>query len=343
MRILIADDDPVSRRLLERTLLRLGHDVVAVSDGAGARDALLDPKGPRLAILDWMMPGLDGLEVCRAVRVPDAPYVYVILLTARTGHEDLVTGLSAEADDFLVKPFNALELEARIQSGARILDLQATLLAAQDTLRREATHDRLTGLWNRGMTLDHLGRECQRAGRMGNTVSVALADIDHFKQINDTYGHDAGDAVLQAVAGRMRAAIREADAIGRYGGEEFLLVLAPASSAEAAGVAERVRRGVADTPIPAGRAVLSVTVSVGVASAPGYGSNPTALISTADAALYRAKASGRNRIETARGLPLESRRTSGSCGPSAPARGRCAGGTRRSAAPPAASSRPTDT
>jgi DNA-binding response OmpR family regulator len=175
MRILIADDDPVSRRLLERTLQRLGHEVVVVSEGTAARDALLDPAGPRLAILDWMMPGLDGLAVCHAVRQREAPYVYLIMLTARDSDADVVAGLVAEADDYLTKPFDALELNARIQSGERIIDLQTRLLNAERDLRYQATHDRLTGLWNRGMILDHLARSVKRADRSDEPLTAAAA------------------------------------------------------------------------------------------------------------------------------------------------------------------------
>jgi diguanylate cyclase (GGDEF)-like protein len=298
MRILIADDDPVSRRLLERTLQRLGHEVVVVSEGTAARDALLDPAGPRLAILDWMMPGLDGLAVCHAVRQREAPYVYLIMLTARDSDADVVAGLVAEADDYLTKPFDALELNARIQSGERIIDLQTRLLNAERDLRYQATHDRLTGLWNRGMILDHLARSVKRADRSGEPLTVALADVDHFKNINDTYGHDAGDKVLREVSARMRSALREVDAVGRYGGEEFLVVLESDRAGHLAAL-ERMCRAVNATPIDAGRALVPVTLSVGAARfLPG--ADPSRLISTADDELYRAKADGRNCLRMAR-------------------------------------------
>ena len=298
MKILIAEDDAISRRLLEHTLVRLGHEVVAVSDGNEAVQLLLAADAPRLAILDWMMPGADGLAVCREVRDKAASYVYVILLSAKDRHEDMITGLDSGADDFLTKPFNAVELRARLRSGTRVLDLQERLLAAQEALRIEATHDHLTGLANRRMIMHHLTREVNRARHEGGTVAVALADLDHFKAVNDEHGHAAGDSVLFETASRMQAAVRAYDFIGRYGGEEFLLVLPGADAVTGQAIAERVRARVAEEPVRAGLATpLCVSVSVGVACTGGAGLEPNALIAAADAALYRAKAKGRNRIE----------------------------------------------
>src|SRR5689334_11672407 len=182
VKILIADDDPISRRLLEGTLTRLGHQVVTVNDGTAAVEGLLAPGAPRLAILDWMMPGSDGLAVCQEVRRRSESYVYVILLTARDRREDMVAGFDAEADDFLTKPLDSVELRARLRSGERVLALQEHLLDAQIALRYEATHDRLTGLWNRGMITDQLDLAVERARRDGSSLGVILADVDRFKQ-----------------------------------------------------------------------------------------------------------------------------------------------------------------
>lgn len=299
MRVLIAEDDPISRRLLGATLARLEYEVVAVADGLEAVAALLAPDGPQLAILDWMMPGADGLAVCEAVRRRPVPYVYLILLTGRDRPQDMVAGLEAGADDFLRKPFDPVELRARLRSGARVLDLQASLMEAQQALHERATRDHLTGLWNRRMVLEQLDRELQRAGREAMPLAVVLADIDHFKRCNDTFGHAAGDTVLCTVAERMQAALRTYDVLGRYGGEEFLIALPGCDGAAAARLAERVRARVAAEPVATGETLLAVTASFGVAWTFGLGCEPAALIHAADEALYRAKARGRNRVEEA--------------------------------------------
>ena len=296
MKILIADDDPVSRRLLEATLARLGHEVVAVANGTDAIAAIVAPDGPRLAVLDWMMPGADGLAVCRAVRQRTAPYVYLILLTARDRREDLVAGLDAEADDFLTKPLDIVELKARLRSGERVLHLQEGLLAAQEALRRRATHDDLTGLWNRGMILERLTHELARARRDRTSVAVAMADLDHFKHINDSHGHAAGDAVLRHAARCLRDTLQDRDCLGRYGGEEFLIVVSNCGAAEAIETAERIRAAVADSAVLFGTSKIPVTVSVGVSATDKVGYDEAALMRAADAALYEAKAHGRNRV-----------------------------------------------
>lgn len=297
MRILIADDDRISRRMLEATLVRLGHEVVAVEDGTLAITALLDPDGPQLAILDWMMPGADGLTVCRTVRRRPTPYVYIIVLTSRDRQSDMVEGLDAGADDFLTKPCDAIELHARVRSGERVIALQENLLRAQAALKYQATHDQLTGLWNRGMILEHLKREVSRARRKTAPVGVLMADIDHFKRINDSHGHRTGDTVLREVGQRMRSVLRDYDVIGRYGGEEFLLVLGGTEPTAARDVAERVRAAVHSQPFRDGSLELSVSLSLGIACTTSVGFEPDALIHVADQALYQAKARGRNRVE----------------------------------------------
>ena len=306
MKILIADDEPISRRLLQSALTRMGHDVVPVGTGTEAISALLAADAPQLAILDWMMPDLDGLEVCRIVRERAASYVYLVLLTAKARREDMLAGLEAGFDDFLTKPFDALELQIRLRSGERVLDLQSNLLRTQQALQIQASHDHLTGLWNRSMVLEQLDREIRRARRGRGPLTVAIADIDHFKSINDGYGHAAGDAVLKQAAEGMKASLRDCDFIGRYGGEEFLFVLPGCEGADAAMVADRVRMHLAAAPLLAEQALLPVTVSIGVASLSAATLSPEALVNAADEALYRAKKLGRNRVISAEATPRTS-------------------------------------
>jgi diguanylate cyclase (GGDEF)-like protein len=310
MKILIADDELVSRTLLEATLRRQGHDVVAVEDGLSAIVALSAPDAPRLAILDWMMPGASGLDVCRALRKSSDAYVYVVLLTGRNTAEDMVAGLDAGADDFLTKPFNAAELRARLMAGARVLELQASLLQAQEVLRTHATLDFLTGLWNRRMMLEQLDREIKRVARENRSLTVALADIDRFKSINDTWGHAVGDDVLEACATALATSVREYDFVGRYGGEEFLILLPGCKADNALQVCRRLCEITASQPVRAGDALVPMTISIGLACTDTIGGDAAGLLRAADEALYRAKANGRNRVESAR-TDIETSRDAG--------------------------------
>src|SRR5579863_4367687 len=191
-RILIAEDDPVSRRLLEVFLVNWGFEVAIATTGTEALQLLDRMDAPRLAILDWMMPGMEGTQVCQKLRESkDRPYVYIMLLTGRSQKEDLLVGLESGADDYLTKPFDAQELRARLHVGQRILDLQDKLIAAGEELLFRATHDSLTGVANRGVILDTLRRERARQAREGGSFAIVLADLDHFKYVNDTYGHQA--------------------------------------------------------------------------------------------------------------------------------------------------------
>ncbi|MEO8077761.1 MAG: diguanylate cyclase [Acidobacteriota bacterium] len=297
MRILIADDDAASRRVLEATVRRLGHEPVVVTNGIDARELLLHSDGPRLAILDWMMPGLDGLAVCRAVRQRVGPHVYLVLLTSRDRREDKAAALEADVDEFMAKPFDAGELEARLRAGDRLLTLQENLLQAQTALRYQASHDSLTGVWNRAAVREHLSAEIHRARSAGTTVAVVLADLDRFKVVNDSYGHQAGDVILREATTRMRLALRASDAIGRYGGEEFLIVLPNTEPHVAMTVAERARASVY-APMHVDGTRMAMSISLGVASTRTTGHCPDGLIQAADAALYRAKADGRNCVSS---------------------------------------------
>ncbi len=295
-KILVADDDPVSQRMLQSFLRKWGYEVIAVSSGSEALRILEGPDAPPLAVLDWMMPGMEGPEICREIRKDaERAYTYVLLLTARSQKEDLLKGLEAGADDYLTKPFDAQELRARLHVGRRILDLQHHLLAATDELRFRASHDMLTGIPNRGTILEAVNRERARQIRDGGSFGVILADLDHFKAVNDTYGHLAGDVVLKEAALRMRSCVRSYDSVGRYGGEEFLIVVPAGDGASTGAVAERIREAVSAKPVMTEAGPISVTASLGIAVS--VDRDAKEVLRSADEALYYAKARGRNRVE----------------------------------------------
>ena len=301
MDILIAEDDGASRQLLAATLTRWGYRVVSTSDGVAARDALLSGQGPRLAILDWMMPGMDGVSVCRQVREQRAlPYCYLILLTSQTGQDDLVAGLEAGADDYIAKPFRPPELRARLRAGRRILALQDELIAERDLFQSRAARDPLTRLWNHAEIFRILGQELERAGREHGTVGAVIADLDRFGEVNNTFGHLAGDMVVRATAETMTALLRPYDGIGRCGGDEFLLVLPGCDLGKASALAERLRVGISANPVDTPDGLVSVTTSLGVAVCQERAAfTPDELVRAADEALYRAKRLGANRVEVA--------------------------------------------
>ncbi|MFQ5595053.1 MAG: diguanylate cyclase [Anaerolineae bacterium] len=298
MRILIADDDPFMRRLLQTALTHAGHKALAVEDGQAAWD-LLRSDSVRFVITDWMMPKLDGPELIRRIRSADFPaYTYVILLTSKDSKEDVVIGLEAGADDYLTKPFDPSELQARIAIGKRILDLETRLREARDQMEVLATYDNLTGLLNRRALYEHIEAEMKRAEREAEPMSLVLLDVDHFKAVNDQHGHHVGDQTLRLVADTIAHNKRPYDWAGRWGGEEFLLVLPGATLAEASDIAERVRAAVAAAalPLPDGRR-LHVQVSLGVTSmAPTEPQPLDTLLQQADEALYCAKRQGRNQV-----------------------------------------------
>jgi diguanylate cyclase (GGDEF)-like protein len=300
MRILVAEDDSITRRLLQAHLLKWGHELSVCVTGDEAWDILSREGAPRLAVLDWMMPGKDGVTICRELRrLTNRAYTYIILLTARTRKEDVIEGLEAGADDYIVKPFDAHELQVRIRAGVRIIGLQEELEASLANLEYQAAHDNLTGLWNRKAILDILAREMERADRENSILGVAISDLDHFKRINDSYGHLAGDAVLREVAARIGAAMRPYDSAGRYGGEEFLLVCPGCKLDDVRSLAERLRQVVHDTTVKTSEGLIKVTMSFGVSCySGGRDGDANRVIRSADQALFKAKDRGRNRVET---------------------------------------------
>jgi diguanylate cyclase (GGDEF)-like protein len=272
--------------------------VVACDDGEAAFALLCAEDGPRLAVLDWMMPGLDGPEICRKIRELEGngdAYRYLLLLTSRDAKEDVVEGLASGADDYVTKPFALPELEARLRTGRRILTLETQLRKERKDFEHRAQHDALTGLWNRRAVMDHLARELDRGSRKGSCVGLIYADIDHFKRVNDTYGHPVGDEVLVNIARALEKQLRNYDGVGRFGGEEFVTVVTCNNEREVHALGERLRKRVESQTISTTAGPLRITMSVGIASTVACGYNEAKLVKSADSALYAAKKQGRNR------------------------------------------------
>ena len=295
MKILIAEDDPVSRRLLQALLQKWGYEVTVASDGEEAWELLQQEGAPRLAIIDWMMPKMDGAEVCRKVRATEGgAYVYLLLLTAKTQKEDIVRGIGAGADDYVTKPFDANELNARLRAARRILDLQADLVSARESLRMQATHDYLTGLPNRLLFSDRLTQRLAQCRRSKQSLAVLYLDLDRFKLINDTFGHSFGDRVLNSVATRLTSCLREIDTLARMGGDEFTILLNEVDTPD--GASETARR-ILETlcaPFSIDDRELFVTASIGISMFPHSGRDVETLVQNADSAMYQAKKQGKN-------------------------------------------------
>jgi two-component system cell cycle response regulator len=295
-RVLVADDDAMFRRILQTWLEGWGYQVTVADNGSKAWSILQKEPPVQILLLDWIMPDVTGVDICRRVREQNrAPYQYVLLATANDAKQDLVRGMEAGADDYLTKPFDKRELQARLRAANRILTLQNDSIQAREQLLFQATHDSLTGLWNRHAILETLNRELQRAARSGETMGVLLIDVDHFKMINDTHGHLIGDDVLREVTQRINDGVRVYDSVGRYGGEELLVVLPDCSRDWIQEGAERIRSAIDRTPMLFNGAEFSVTVSIGATVATGKVMTDNEVLAAADIELYRAKRSGRNR------------------------------------------------
>lgn len=300
MRVLIGMKDTVARLALHKLLEQWGYEVMASGSGDEVWQHCSGPQPPWLALLDWDLPGLDGPTICRRLRDrPDAPYVYVLLLGAPAEEADGAAALDAGADDFIMAPLDQSALRLRLRTAEHILLLQRNLLQSRQALEYRATHDSLTGIWNRAEVLGLLEREIARAQREGTAVSIIMIDVDHFKRVNDQMGHDGGDVALREVAQRLTECVRPYDGLGRYGGEEFLIVLSGCSGGNAAGLAERLRQSVEKPALDIRGQELRLSISLGVAVWSADYGDMQALIRAADAALYRAKKAGRNQVEVA--------------------------------------------
>jgi diguanylate cyclase (GGDEF)-like protein len=299
MRVLVAEDEIVSRRLLESSLRRWNYDVVTASDGFEASKILQSPDAPKLAVLDWLMPGMDGAQLCRQIRQSETDsYTYILLLTSKHAKRDVVQGLEAGADDYVAKPFDPQELRVRLRTGKRILFLLDQLTAARDTLRDLAARDPLTRLWNHSSITELLTSELSRAERQRASVGVVLVDLDHFKAINDQHGHLTGDQVLREAALVLHGSVRPYDAVGRLGGEEFLVVLPGCDEINATSHAERLRQALGRIAVSTPRGEIGVSASLGVTVVGPDGLvDASTAIHNADLAMYVAKSGGRNRVE----------------------------------------------
>jgi diguanylate cyclase (GGDEF)-like protein len=292
MKILLVEDSRLERHKISRYLTEWGLDFVAIESGTEALTLLEGSEPPNMVLLDWMLPDLDGIDVCRRIRTNGAsgPYVYIVMLTAKSLKRDLLIAMAAGADDYLAKPIDPSELRARIMVGKRILDLQ-------QSLRFAATHDFLTNLLNRSEILAAIDKERSRSERERKPTTIIMADIDHFKRINDSLGHGAGDEVLKEVGRRLKSDLRPYDVVGRYGGEEFLIILPGCDLATGARRADELRNLVAKDPIFTPFGTTAATVSLGVTAAFNRECSVSDLLREADMCMYAAKKKGRNRVE----------------------------------------------
>lgn len=297
MKVLVADDDPVNRRLLEILLNKWGFEVSVASDGEEAWRELQNPAYPRIAILDWMMPGMDGVQVCQKIRDDAAlPPMYVLLLTAKQATEGANGRFESVADDYLSKPYAAHELKARLRAARRIIELEDQIEAARKNIKIETTHDPLTGLWNRSSILEILHGEIHRARRQNTPMAVLMVDVDHLKQMNHQHGHLAGDAVMREAARRVRNSVRVYDSVGRYSGGQLVIVSPACDRSGAMSQALRLQATVRQEAFKTFKGDFSVTISIGIAVGNNH-HQAHELISSAEAALAEAKKAGPSRVE----------------------------------------------
>jgi two-component system cell cycle response regulator len=297
-KVLIADDSRVYRKLLEQQLFALGSCSVLVARSGQEAIEIFEKQRPSMVITDWVMPDLSGIELCQKIRAMKSDYTYIIILTSNSEKKDIVKGLSAGADDYLTKPFDQDELLARIRVGMRLVDLQRQIETKNRLLEELALTDALTGLPNRRAIVAWSDRQLEAAARHRFAFWVVLMDLDHFKSVNDTYGHEAGDTVLKKFGDILKVNTRASEMSGRIGGEEFLQVITFSDEEGIRTVTGRIRQQFVEEIFHFGGKDVKVTTSFGAA---GFAGNKapelSVLIGLADAALYRAKHLGRNRIE----------------------------------------------
>lgn len=295
-KLLLVEDDEDYRQLVEKKLLSSGYDVISAGNGIEALEAL-KTNDIRLLITDWAMPQMSGRDLIKSIRSDgEKPYVYIIVLSAYSTVEDIVRGIDVGADDYLTKPFNLVELDARIKIGERIIDLESRLQNSIAEQAHMAQIDHLTKVFNRRYLFD-IGQQIFEQGRRyKHRMALLMIDIDRFKLVNDAYGHDVGDEVLVQISKRFAKSIRNVDILGRQGGEEFIVLMPESSASGAHRVAERLRASLSGVPIKSSGPTISLTVSIGIAIQETATPDLQALMKKADIALFRAKKAGRNRI-----------------------------------------------
>jgi len=311
MKVLIAEDDVISSRAIETYMNQWGYETTVINNGEEAWQAFQtnlqniynqEEKSFRIAILDWEMPGMNGIDLCKKIRRLSKQekeiYVYIILLTGKNSQEEIIKGLSSGADDYITKPFDTMELRVRLKNAERII-------LTQDRERLRATTDNLTQIWSRNKILEFLKEEVEREGRYGEIVGLIMIDIDFFKKINDNYGHPVGDQVLRKVADRLKNSMRRYDKIGRYGGDEFIAVFPRCGHEQVKSVAERLRKSICRKKINTDSGPMKITVSIGGTCSQNHPSiSSEELIKISDKALMLAKKKGRNNSMT---LPLQTK------------------------------------
>lgn len=299
MKVLVAEDNYTMRIMVAGVLKRWGYEPIPVCDGKEAWQLMQQDGAPRIALLDWEMPGMDGIEVCRRLRareVDGAEYTYTILLTSRGEKNEIVAGIEAGADDYVIKPFDPNELRARVRTASRIVELQAELLQSKEEYRKLSHTDPLTGCLNRRAILQRVEEEIKGANGEGRAIGLSMMDIDHFKRINDSHGHATGDAVLREFAARLGGVMSAPDVFGRVGGEEFLALWLSRPNGDIVVANELFRAQVEEAPFHTDSGELPVTISIGVTTTTGSETVDQA-VARADRALYLAKENGRNRVQ----------------------------------------------